>query len=119
MAGCSDTATATRYAGKTCYAKQVRYGYRGIFSEVGGDLLAYFSEYDPKLDKIRKELVITDKWSDQEFVDLSKRLKNYDYRVDIQNVDLEYLRNSLVGHRNFLLRLLHDFRVSEFCCQPN
>lgn len=43
-----------------------------FFSEVGRDLLAYFSEYDPKLDKIRKELVITDKWSEQEFRDINK-----------------------------------------------
>jgi len=84
-----------------------------FFSEVGGDLLAYFSEYDPKLDKIREELVITDKWSEQEFMDLSKRLKNYDCRIDIQNVDLEYLRNFLVGHRNFLLRLLENPNLLE------
>jgi len=84
-----------------------------FFSEVGDELLAYFSEYDLKLDIIRKELVITDKWSEQEFMDLSKRLKNYDYRIDIQNVDLEYLRNFLVGHRTFLLRLLENPNLLE------
>ncbi len=30
-----------------------------FFSEVGTRLLAYFSDFDPKLDKIRKELVVT------------------------------------------------------------
>jgi len=84
-----------------------------FFSEVGRDLLAYFSEYDPKLDKIRKELVITDKWSEQEFRDINKRLKNYDYEVDIRDVDLEHLRNSLIGHRNFLLRLLENPNLLE------
>jgi hypothetical protein len=84
-----------------------------FFSEVGGDLLTYFSKYDINLDKIRKELVITDKWSEQEFVDLSKRLKDYEYDVDIQNIDLGHLRNSLVGHRNFLLRLLENPNLME------
>ncbi|RZN38562.1 MAG: hypothetical protein EF813_04805, partial [Methanosarcinales archaeon] len=84
-----------------------------FFSEVGDDLLAYFSEYDIKLDKIRKELVITDKWSDQEFMDLSKHLKNYDYSVNIQNMDLGHLQSSLVGHRNFLLRLLENPNLLE------
>ncbi|MEA3281740.1 MAG: hypothetical protein U9Q68_04135 [Euryarchaeota archaeon] len=84
-----------------------------FFSEVGDDLLAYFSECDIKLDKIRKELVITDKWSDQEFMDLSKRLKNYDYRVDIQNVDLGHLQSSLARNRNFLLRLLENPNLLE------
>ena len=84
-----------------------------FFSEVGGELLTYFSECDIKLDKIRKELVITNEWSEQEFSALSKRLKNYDYRIDIQNVDLEHLRNSLIGHRNFLLRLLENPNLLE------
>ena len=79
-----------------------------FFSEVGTRLVAYFSDFDPKLDKIRKELVVTNDWSEQEFSSVSKRLKNYDYAVEVQKVELEDLANFLMGKRDFLLRLLEN-----------
>ena len=57
-----------------------------FFSAVGNKLLAYFSDFDPHLDTIRKELVVTNVWSDQEFIEISKRLKGYDYGVEINKV---------------------------------
>ncbi|TET78367.1 MAG: hypothetical protein E3J41_04715 [Candidatus Cloacimonadota bacterium] len=79
-----------------------------FFSEVGTRLLTYFSDFDPKLDKIREELVVTNDWSEHEFSSVSKRLKNYDYGVEIQKVELEDLANFLIGERDFLLRLLEN-----------
>ena len=79
-----------------------------LFSEVGTRLVAYFSDFDPKLDEIRKDLVVTNDWSEQEFSRVSKRLKNYDYGVVIQKVELEDLANFLMGKRDFLLRLLEN-----------
>jgi len=79
-----------------------------FLSEVGTRLLAYFSDFDPKLDKIRKELVVTNDWSEHEFSSVSKRLKKYDYGVEIQKVELEDLANYLTGKRDFLLRLLEN-----------
>lgn len=79
-----------------------------FFSEVGTGLLTYFSDFDPKLDRIRKELVVTNDWSEKEFSSVSKRLKNYDYGVEIQKVELEDLANFLTRKRDFLLRLLEN-----------
>jgi len=79
-----------------------------FFSEVGTRLVACFSDFDPKLDRIRKELVVTNDWSEQEFSSVSKRLKNYDYGVEIQKVELEDLANFLTEKRDFLLRLLEN-----------
>lgn len=79
-----------------------------FFSEVGTKLIAYFSDFDPKLDNIRKDLVVTKDWSDQEFAAVSKRLKDYDYGVEIQKINLEDLRVFLVGKRDFLVRLLEN-----------
>jgi hypothetical protein len=84
-----------------------------FFSEVGTRLLAYFSDFDPKLDRIRKELVVTSHWSEQEFLDVSKRLKNYDYGVEIQKVGFEDLRGFLEGKKGFLLRLLENPNLLE------
>lgn len=79
-----------------------------FYSEVGTNLMAYFSNCDPKLDDIRKDLVVTNNWSDKEFTEVGKRLTNYDYEVDIKKVDLEQLREFLTGKRDFLIRLLEN-----------
>ena len=78
------------------------------FSEVGTRLLTYFSDWDPKLDKIRKDLMMTSDWTQEEFSDVSKRLKKFDYGIDIQKVDLESLQKFLREKIDFLLRLLEN-----------
>ena len=84
-----------------------------FFSEVGTRLLAFLSDFDPKLDNIRKELIVTDDWSEQEFSNVSKRLRSYDYTVDTQTVRLEDLHDFLVAKRDFLLRLLENPNLLE------
>jgi len=84
-----------------------------FFSEVGIKFLTYLSDFDPGLDKIRKELIVTKDWPDQEFLGVSRRLKDYDYGVDIQKVNLEDLRGFLLGKRDFLLRLLENPNILE------
>ncbi len=79
-----------------------------FFSEVGTRLLKSFSDFDPNSDKIRNNLVLTNDWSGKNFLSVSKRLKNYDYRIESQRGDLENLRSFLIGKRDFLLRLLEN-----------
>jgi hypothetical protein len=79
-----------------------------FFSEVGTRLLTYFSDWDPNLAKIRTHLVVTNSWSQKEFLDMSKRLKTYDYTVDIQKADFNGLRIFLGKKLDFLLRLLEN-----------
>ena len=79
-----------------------------FFSAMGTKLLTYFSDFDPGLDKIREHLIVTDAWSEQEFADVSRRLKSYDYKVDIHKYDLEELRNYLVEKKNLLVRILEN-----------
>jgi len=79
-----------------------------FFSEVGTRLLTYFSDFDPKLAEIRKDLIVTGDWSEREFADVSKRLKNYSYSVEIKEIDLDRVRSFLVGKRDFLVRLLEN-----------
>src|SRR6266498_2109858 len=79
-----------------------------FFSEMGTKLLTYYSDSDPRLDSIRRNLVVTNNWSEQEFTSMNKRLKEYEYSVEIQKIDLEDLRAFLIGERKFLLRLLEN-----------
>jgi hypothetical protein len=84
-----------------------------FFSEVGTELLTYFSDFDPNLDEIRKELVVSTQWTDSEFKDLSARLKNYDFDINIQKLHLPDLRTFLRNKRDFLLRLLENPNLLE------
>jgi hypothetical protein len=79
-----------------------------FFSEMGTTLLAHLSDYDPNLDKVRNDLIITDKWSDEEFVRVSSRLRNYEYNVRVRKINLIELRTFLQSKRDFLLRLLEN-----------
>ncbi len=81
----------------------------GLFSsEVGTNLLARFSDYDPNLKEIRKELIVTNDWSGQEFEHVSKHLKNYKFEIDIEKVQLGALKELMVGNTEFLVRLLEN-----------
>lgn len=79
-----------------------------FFADVGRTLLSYLSECDPKLDMIRKDLVVTGDWSEREFFDVSKRLKDHHYGVDFQKVDWENLRSFLARKMDLLMRLLEN-----------
>ena len=101
------------YREKRAMIKKLNMVIGAFFSEVGSELLTHFSEGDPELDKIRKEIIISDNWNDEEFFDLSRRLKNYKCEIDIQKVDLEQLRSFLIEKRDFLLRLLENPNLME------
>lgn len=79
-----------------------------FFSTLGTQLLTYVSNNDPNLDEIRPQLVITDTWTDETFLEVEKRLKRHPCRVRIENVDLEAVKRFLGSREEFLLRLLEN-----------
>jgi hypothetical protein len=52
--------------------------------------------------------MVTSDWTQEEFLRMSKRLKKYDYGIDIQRVDLAGLRTFLGAKLDFLVRLLEN-----------
>jgi hypothetical protein len=76
-----------------------------FFSEVGIELLTYFSNQAPGLDK---RLVIRENWSDKEFTSVSNELKDCSYQVKMLEIELKALHQWLSGKRDFLLRLLEN-----------
>ncbi|MEN6319358.1 MAG: hypothetical protein ABFD82_11460 [Syntrophaceae bacterium] len=84
-----------------------------FFSEVGKDLLKLFSACDPESEKIRQELIVTDKWSDAQFLDMSNRLQQYSHDIDITKSDMEGLKQLLLREREFMLRLLENQNLLE------
>jgi hypothetical protein len=79
-----------------------------FFSEVGTSLLVYLSDFDPKLNEIRKNLIITADWNDADFLKVSKHLRRYKYGIDIHKIDLQRLRTDLMERRDFMVRLLEN-----------
>jgi hypothetical protein len=84
-----------------------------FFSEVGTKLLTIISDADPKLDTIRKEFIVDNNWNDAEFKSVIKSMKNYDYMIDIEKIDLQELAGFMVSKRDFLLRLLENPNLLE------
>jgi hypothetical protein len=84
-----------------------------FFSEVGARLLTYFSGFDPRLDEIRRSLMVDGDWSDPQFMSVRKQLRQYDYGVDIARVKLEDLREFLIQKRDFMVRLLENPNLLE------
>jgi len=84
-----------------------------FFSEVGTDLLKQFSCFDLHYDMIRGNLIISAKWSDQNFFQINKQLKDFDYKLDSKKGDLEVLKKFLTGKRSFLLGLLENPNLLE------
>ncbi len=79
-----------------------------FFSGVGTKLLTYFSDFDPGLDSIRQHLVVRDDWSDQEYDEVARKLRAYDYTIDVNRVDLPALKEFLVQKKDLLLRILEN-----------
>jgi len=84
-----------------------------FFSEVGTELLAYFSNFDPNLDDSKKDLIVKSDWTEDEFDHVSKSLKGYDYTIDIKKIDLEKLKSFLLQKRVFMMSLIENQNLLE------
>jgi hypothetical protein len=84
-----------------------------FFSEIGTDLLSYFSDLDANLGAIRSDLLVSTKWTEEEFLRVSKQLNTYRYKVEPAKLDLEKLRNFLIGKRDFLLIVMENPNLME------
>ncbi len=84
-----------------------------FFSEVGLHLLSRFARYDSGFEDVRSELVVTGKWTEQNFNEVSKRFRDNKYDVQMENTDLADLKTLLCGSRDFLVRLLENPNLLE------
>jgi hypothetical protein len=84
-----------------------------FFSEVGTQLLTLFSDLDPNLENIRNELIVNKDWSEENFCGVGKRLREYEYSVEIDKIHIDSLSEFLVEKRDFLLRLLENPNLLE------
>ena len=79
-----------------------------FYSEIGVKLIKLIVRSDLDMDLVAKELKVNSDWSDQDFLAVRARFKDYDYSIDMKSIDLEVLRSFLGDHRVLLLRFLEN-----------
>lgn len=79
-----------------------------FFSTVGTYLLTYFSDHDPHMPDLKKNLMISDSWSEQDFVRVSAILSRYSCEVTPGEIDLPALKVFLSTKEDFLVRMLEN-----------
>ena len=84
-----------------------------FFSEVGVQLLRSFSELDPDMDTIRRELVAVGTGTRQQLQSVEQRLHSRSYRFRVDREAVETLSASLLAKRDFLLRMLENPNLLE------
>jgi hypothetical protein len=84
-----------------------------FFSEVGTELLKKCSRFDPGLADIGRQLLITNSWTDREFIKVSKNIQEHESSINIKKADLNEVKDFLVGKRLFLLALIENPNLLE------
>ncbi|MBN1436148.1 MAG: hypothetical protein JW936_03660 [Sedimentisphaerales bacterium] len=79
-----------------------------FFSEVGGELLASVSDFDPELEQVKQELVVNNDWSVERFKQAKGALRGLKYDIQVEADHLRQMREFLVARRDFMLRLLEN-----------
>jgi voltage-gated potassium channel len=79
-----------------------------FFSEVGTKLIRLFSDSDPRFEEIQRGLIVTEKWTRQNFLEVSQHLKAFPYGIDTSRADFPALKDFLMRERDFLVRLLEN-----------
>jgi voltage-gated potassium channel len=79
-----------------------------FFSEFGTEMLGRLASTDPDAGGIRKDLVVKEGWTPDEFRRVRQKLTAHPYRLDGARVDLEEVRRFLREKRPFLLALMEN-----------
>ena len=86
----------------------------GVFySEMGTNLLKKFSTIDPGIREIRSALVVSNNWSDDDFLKTHTMLKAHSFRLDSRELSLEELHTFLSRYKGFMLALLENPQIYE------
>ncbi|MFZ5775404.1 MAG: potassium channel family protein [Thermodesulfobacteriota bacterium] len=78
------------------------------FSEVGTRLLDLCALADPHHDQFCAELSISMGWSDQQFQQAAKKIRECTFQVELDRIDMPALRDFLAAQRRSLVDLLEN-----------
>jgi len=78
------------------------------FSEVGTRLLSLCTQADPQRDQFCSGLSITMNWTDQQFVQAMKKLRDCTFQVELEHIDLSEMKAFLADQRRTLVSMLEN-----------
>lgn len=84
-----------------------------FFSEMGLELLKWFSAFDVNNAEMKQALVLNSEWDDRKFNSAAKFVKAHNYVIDCRVCNLGYLKSFLSEKRYFLLTLLENPNLLE------
>jgi voltage-gated potassium channel len=84
-----------------------------FFTEAGNDLLRIFSGFDPNIATVRKDFLVTADWTPEKYLELKKRLNNYEYKIDPSSIELEKIHGFLHAKGDLLVRQLENADLIE------
>ena len=84
-----------------------------FYSEVGTKLLKKFSTIDPDVQGIRSALIVSNNWSDEDFLTATTLLKAHSFRLDSRALSLEELHVFLSVNKRLMLTLLENPQLFE------
>ena len=102
-----------RYREKKAMLNKLNMVIGAFFSEVGGELLKIFINFDTKSSEITQDLIITNESFEKDFLKICKNVENHTYNIDSKRGDLENIKNFLKEKRQFLLNLLENPNLLE------
>jgi voltage-gated potassium channel len=84
-----------------------------FFTEAGNQLLHTLTSYDPNIDSVRRDFIVTDQWSEKDFMQLRKKLSTYNYVVAPSRLDLDMLFRFLKEKGDLIIRQLENSDLIE------
>lgn len=84
-----------------------------FFSEVGTELLQYFSRFYKIPDEMRHILIVKSDWTKKQFLSVENKWHTHDFTIHSQRCDLSGLKDFLLSKRSFLLGLLENPNLLE------
>jgi hypothetical protein len=101
------------YRDKRSVLKKLNMVIGTFFCEVGTELLNQFSHFDPESASFAKRLLITNDWTDNEFIRVRKYIKNHESNINSKKGNLAQVKEFLISKRQFLLSLLENPNLLE------
>lgn len=84
-----------------------------FFSEVGTDLLQRLASFDTSIEHTREHLRFDASWTAKDFAFARGELAEHDHPLEFARGNVDSLKECLVSHRQFMLRLLENQNLLE------
>lgn len=84
-----------------------------FFSELGDEILKEFAKCDKNVKLISDEAHISKEWGKEEFRKLEKLLKEYDFEVEVENLDIEKVSKILNDKKDFIISIITNPTLME------